>query len=309
MTDTQTSPQGTPTLHHIACPHVGGTHRMAYWSWGDEANPHVVMCVHGLSRQGRDFDEIARALSTTARVICPDVVGRGQSAWLQDPMGYQLPTYVADMLSLMALLQAKSAKALTFDWVGTSMGGLIGIGVAAQATLRNAPPLRRLVINDVGPTIDAAGLARIGSYVGKPAVFASLQEAATYVQSISETFGPHSPAQWLALTRWQMHEVRQGDGSNAWVPRGDPAIAVPFKSVTPEMAKAGEAMLWMAYDSIQAKTLVVRGAESDLLSRATAQAMTQRGPKATLVEIPGVGHAPMFQHDDQAQVVTRFLLG
>lgn len=308
MNDT-TSPQGNPSLHHIACPHVGGTHRMAYWAWGDDTNPHVVICAHGLSRQGRDFDVVARALLPKARVVCPDVVGRGQSEWLQDPMGYQLTTYVADMINLMTLLQAKSSKPLTFDWVGTSMGGLIGMGVAAQAVMGNAPAIRRLVINDVGPTIDAAGLARIGSYVGKPTVFASLQDAAHYVHKISETFGPHSAEQWLELTRWQMHDVKQADGTTAWVPRGDPDIAVPFKSATPELSKAGEALLWMAYDSIQAQTLVVRGAESDLLSHATAQAMTQRGPKAALVAFAGVGHAPMFQHDNQVAVVTRFLLG
>ncbi len=201
-----------PRLQYVQCLDTKGLHRMAYWEWGDPANPHVVVCAHGLSRQGRDFDPVARVLSPQVRVVCMDVVGRGMSDWLADPMGYQLPAYVADMVTLLARLNAS-----TVDWVGTSMGGLIGIGVAAL----KGSPLRRLVINDVGPTIDPAGLARIGSYVGRPASHASLDEAVAAIKSISETFGPHSPEQWLELTR---HQVKQ-DAEGRWIPRGDPSIA------------------------------------------------------------------------------------
>lgn len=292
--------QPSPRLHHVSCLNATGMHRMAYWEWGDAANPHVVVCAHGLSRQGRDFDVLARALGNQCRVVCPDVVGRGQSDWLPDPMGYQLPTYVADMFTLLARLNAT-----TVDWVGTSMGGLIGIGVASRRRPVDGQSLiRRFVINDVGPTIDAAGLARIGSYVGKPQRHASLEAAAAYVQSISETFGPHTPAQWLDLTRWQFKQ----DTDGTFVPRGDGAIGVPFKSITPELAKMGEALTWLAYDAIQSPTLLVRGAESDLLSPQTARLMTQRGPKARLVEVAGVGHAPMFQQPDQVDLVRQFLL-
>ncbi len=284
-----------PRLNHVQCLDAVGLHRMAYWEWGDPHNPDVVICVHGLSRQGRDFDGLAKALSSHVRVVCPDVVGRGMSDWLSDPMGYQLPLYVADMVTLLARVNARRV-----DWVGTSMGGLIGMGVAS----RHGSPIRKLVINDVGPTLDPAGLLRIASYVGQPLSFASLDEATAHVRNISETFGPHAPSQWLEMTRWQMKQ----DASGRWVPRGDAAIAVPFKAVTPEMSKLGEALLWVAYDAIVAQTLLIRGAQSDLLSPQTAQMMAQRGPKAMVIEIEGVGHAPMFQHADQISHVQKFLL-
>ena len=284
-----------PRLKHVQCLDTKGLHRMAYWEWGDPSSTHVVVCAHGLSRQGRDFDLVARALLPQVRVACVDVVGRGRSDWLADPMGYLIPTYVADMVTLLARLDAS-----TVDWVGTSLGGLIGIGVAAL----KGSPLRRMVLNDVGPTIDPAGLARIGSYVGRSTDFGSLAEAAAYIRSISATFGPHTPEQWLELARHQVHE----DAHGRWIPRGDPSISVPFKAITPEMAKMGEALTWAAYDAITIPTLLVRGAESDLLSKATALAMTQRGPRARLLEFEGVGHAPMFQQPDQVEAVRRFLL-
>jgi pimeloyl-ACP methyl ester carboxylesterase len=290
--------EAPPRLRHVPCLDPKGLHRMAYWEWGDPACDHVVVCAHGLSRQGRDFDLLARELVARApspvRVASVDVVGRGMSDWLPDPMGYVIPTYVADMVTLLARLDAT-----TVDWVGTSMGGLIGIGVAAL----KGSPLRRLVVNDVGPTIDAAGLIRIGSYVGRANAFASLDQAVEYVKSISETFGPHSADQWRELTR---HQFKQ-DASGRFVTRSDPAIALPFKSVTPDLAKMGEALTWAAWDSITIPTLLVRGAESDLLSKATATAMTQRGPKARLIEFAGVGHAPMFQQPDQIDAVRSFL--
>ena len=283
-----------PRLAHVQCLDAKGLHRMAYWEWGDAANDRVLVCAHGLTRQGRDFDTLARAMCGEYRVVCPDVVGRGQSDWLTDPMGYAVPGYVADMVTLLARLNAT-----VVDWVGTSMGGLIGLGLASLPK----SPLRRLVLNDIGPALDSAGLKRIGGYVGQAARWATLDEAADALLAISQGFGPHSREQWLALTRPQLKA--DGDG---FVPRSDPAIAVPFRSVTPEMSKAGEAMLWQAYDSLRNPLLLLRGAESDLLSRATAQAMTERGPKARLVEFAGVGHAPTLVQPDQVQVVRSFLL-
>ncbi|MBI5257323.1 MAG: alpha/beta hydrolase [Burkholderiales bacterium] len=267
---------------------------MAYWEWGDPANRQVLVCAHGLSRQGRDFDTLARALADRYRVVCPDVVGRGQSDWLADPMGYAVPLYVADMVTLLARLQAD-----TVDWVGTSMGGLIGLGLAA---LRGSP-MRRLVLNDVGPAIEYASLQRIGTYLGQPAHWATLDEAADALWAISQSFGPHSREQWLALTRPQLKAEGAG-----YKPHYDPSIAVPFRLVTPELAKAGEAMLWQAYDTLRLPTLLLRGADSDLLSRDTAQLMTQRGPRARLVEFSGVGHAPTLVQPDQVRAVTEFLL-
>jgi pimeloyl-ACP methyl ester carboxylesterase len=283
-----------PRLRHVQCLTARGLHRMAYWQWGDPANPRVLVCAHGLSRQGRDFDALAADLSSHYRVVCPDVVGRGQSDWLADPTGYSIPAYVADMVTLLARLDAEQV-----DWVGTSMGGLIGLGLAALP----GSPLRRLVLNDVGPAIEPSSLQRIGTYLGQPVHWKTLDEAADALWAISQGFGPHTREQWLALTRPQLKA--DGDG---FKPHYDPAIAVPFRAITPEMAQAGQAMLWHAYDSLKLPTLLLRGAVSDLLSPATALAMTQRGPKARLHEVAGVGHAPMLVQPDQRQVVRDFLL-
>ncbi|MFT3822034.1 MAG: alpha/beta hydrolase [Rubrivivax sp.] len=282
-----------PRLRHVQCLDSRGLHRMAYWEWGDPANRRVLVCVHGLSRQGRDFDTLAADLCGHYRVVCPDVVGRGQSDWLADPMGYAVPAYVADMVTLLARLDAE-----VVDWVGTSMGGLIGLGVAALAN----SPLRRLVLNDVGPVIEPSSLQRIGTYLGLPVRWRSVDEAADALLAISQGFGPHTREQWLALTRPQL--TPDGDG---FKPHYDPAIAVPFRAITPEMAAAGQALLWQAWDGLKLPVLLLRGAESDLLSPATAQAMTERGPKARLVEFAGIGHAPTLVQADQLQAVREFL--
>jgi len=308
-----------PTLHHVNCPGLAAKttpdvagHRMAYWEWndsGDAQNPHVIVCVHGLSRQGRDFDALARVLSRHARVICPDVVGRGQSDWLADPMGYQLPNYAGDMLALLPQVHAQ-APIKTLDWVGTSMGGLIGMAIAGSPQLPLPAPVRRLVINDVGPSILWQALARIGTYLGQTGRFASVQQAADAMWAISTSFGPHTPEQWLGLSQPMVRllpKAAPGD-ADAWTLHYDPAIAVPFASVTEEMAKQGEAAMWQLYDHITAQTLLLRGAQSDLLSPATAQAMTERGPRARMVEFAGVGHAPTLIAPDQQAAVRDFLL-
>ena len=284
-----------PRLRHVQCLAPEGLHRMAYWEWGDAANPKVLVCVHGLSRQGRDFDTFAQAMCAEYRVVCPDVVGRGQSDWLKNAASYAIPVYVADMVTLLARLAASEVH-----WVGTSMGGLIGLGLAALAE----SPIRKLVLNDVGPAIEYAALARIGTYLGLPSHWTSVDEAADALLAISRSFGPHTRDEWLALTRAQLKA--DGDG---FKPHYDPAIAVPFRAVTPELAAAGEGMLWQAYDALKVPTLVLRGAESDLLSRATADAMAQRGPRARVHEVDGVGHAPTLVHADQIAVVRDFLLG
>jgi len=267
---------------------------MGYWEWGDAANAKVLVCVHGLSRQGRDFDTFARAMSGEYRVVCPDVAGRGQSEWLKNAASYAIPTYVADMVTLLARLDATEVH-----WVGTSMGGLIGMGLAALP----GSPIGKLVLNDVGPAIEYAALARIGGYLGQPAHWKTVDEAADALLAISRGFGPHTREQWLALTRPQL--VADGDGFKSHY---DPAIALPFKAVTPEIAAAGEAALWHAYDALKCQVLVLRGAESDLLARATADAMAQRGPRARVHEVAGVGHAPTLVQPDQVAVVREFLL-
>ena len=180
------------------------------------------------------------------------------------------------------------------------MGGLIGLGLASLP----GSAVRRLVLNDVGPTIQPAALQRIGGYLGQPAHWRSLDEAADALWAISQGFGLHTREQWLQLTRPQL--VPDGDG---FKPHYDPAIAVPFRAITPELAAAGEAMLWQSYDRVACPTLLLRGADSDLLSHDTALAMTQRGPRARLREFAGIGHAPMLVQPEQRAVVREFLLG
>lgn len=301
-----------PTLNYLPCSDTGAGHRMAYWQWGDAQAAHTVVCVHGLSRQGRDFDTLAKALLDRShgaiRVVCPDVAGRGKSDWLADPMAYQLPTYAADMLALLAHL-----KPQTLDWVGTSMGGLIGLAVCVHAPSVGVQ-VRRLVLNDVGPVLEWQALSRIGNYLGRVVQFESVQQAADAMWAVSSSFGPHTPEQWLALSQHMVKPVAGAEvgakvGAGPVTLHYDPAIAVVFGSVTQESAAQGEAALWQLYDSITAQTLLLRGAQSDLLSPATAQQMTQRGPKARLVEFAGVGHAPTLIAPDQVDVVARFLLG
>jgi pimeloyl-ACP methyl ester carboxylesterase len=288
-----------PRLKFVTCLDATGLHRMAYWEWaGPSADAPVLVCVHGLSRPGRDFDALARAMNGRYRVVCPDVVGRGRSDWLRQPSGYQIPAYVADMVTLLARLDVEQV-----DWVGTSMGGLIGLGLAALPRPEGAPdPIRRLVLNDVGPSIQYDALQRIGTYLGKAPRFASLDEGAAYLRGIAPGFGPHTDEEWRALS---LPLFREEGGE--WRLHYDPAIALPFAAVTPEVAAAGEAMLWSAYDALRCPTLLIRGVESDLLSSETARAMTQRGPGARLVELPGIGHAPTLIREDQIAIVRDFL--
>lgn len=285
----------------------GAPRRLAWWDWNSpqaQASRRVVVCVHGLSRQGRDFDTLARALLPHTRVVAVDVAGRGHSDWLADPMGYQIPTYVGD---LMYLLQHLRAESPVMDWVGTSMGGLIGLGVAAQP----GSGLRRLVLNDVGPVVRWEALQRIGSYLGLDPSFVSEDEAIAELWRISPGFGPHTPEQWAELSRPLLRQRADG----RWHLHYDPAIAQPVKALLalpPEALQqavgAGEAALWTAYDSLTLPTLLLRGAESDLLAADTAQAMTQRGPRARLVQFAGVGHAPTLVAPDQVAAVRDFLL-
>lgn len=280
-----------PRQRSVLCADPHGLHRMAYTEWGDPANPRVVVCVHGLTRNGRDFDELARALAADYRVVCPDVVGRGQSDWLTEPADYGFPTYIADMVTLIARLDVESV-----DWVGTSMGGLIGMLLAAQ----NKAPIRRLVLNDVGPVITAESLQRIGQYVGNAPRFASLADAVAYVRTVSAPFGNLSDDQWQALTR---HCVRQGeDGS--WTMVYDPGIGAPFRNGF----VYADVNLWGFYESLRLPVLAIRGKESDLLTPEVHQAMGARGPRASLAEVAEVGHAPMFTDAGQIRLVTDFLL-
>jgi len=268
---------------------------MAYKEWGDPANPKVLVCVHGVTRVSDDFDALARAMADHYRVICPDVVGRGKSSWLRDPRHYQVPQYVSDMVTLLA-----RADARTVHWFGTSMGGLIGMGLASLPD----SPIGKLVLNDVGPSLNPQALARIGEYIGQAVRFPTFDQAANYIREISASFGPHTESEWRKLAS----DVLRQDADGQWIRHYDLGLAVPFKAMTPEMAQQGEAMLWAAYDAIRCPTLLVRGADSDLLTPQAARLMTERGPRAQLVELPGVGHAPTFVHEDQIAIARAFLL-
>ncbi|WDZ97890.1 alpha/beta hydrolase [Herbaspirillum sp. WKF16] len=280
----------------VQCISPAGLHTMAYKEWGDARNPNVLVCVHGVTRVSDDFDRMARELCDTYRVVCPDVVGRGRSGRLRNPQFYTVPQYVSDMVTLLARLDADIV-----DWFGTSMGGLIGMGLASLPE----NPIRRLVLNDIGPSINGAALARIGEYIGQDVRFDTFEEAAGYIRAISAAFGIHSDEEWHKLAS----DVLRRNDEGKWIRHYDLALAEPFKQMTPEMAGAAEQMLWAAYDAIRCPTLLVRGAQSDLLLPEVAQQMTQRGPKARLVELPDVGHAPTFMHASQIEVAKQFLLG
>ncbi|PLC53695.1 alpha/beta hydrolase [Pollutimonas nitritireducens] len=286
---------------------------MAYWEWGDPDNDRVLLCVHGLTRTGRDFDLLAQRLATHYRVVCPDVVGRGKSDWLINAASYVVPQYVGDMITLIARL-----KPTQLDWVGTSMGGLIGLGLAGALTMsalarpdrgscglpaENTISLGKMVLNDIGPKLSFAGLTRIAEYVGEPLKFDTFEKAVGYVRTVSAGFGNHDQNGWEDLTRHVFN--KQGD---CWVKHYDLRIAEPFANESEAKIQASEAILWAAYESINTPILVVRGEESDLLTAEVATEMLQRNRHASLHNVPNVGHAPTFRSADQIDPLVEFLL-
>ena len=275
----------------MQCASPKGLHRIAYLEWGDPDNDRVLLCVHGLTRCARDFDALARAMAGHYRVVCPDMAGRGDSDWLADPMLYVYPQYLADVVTLIARLDVESVH-----WVGTSMGGLIGMMLAAQGNT----PVTKLVLNEMGPVVSKVSLERIASYVGLAPAFPDLDAAERYVRTVSAPFGPHSDAEWRFLTEIVVR--RQDDGSYRM--HYDPRLAEPFRAQMPDE----DLELWPIYEAVRCPTLVLRGERSDLLSRATCERMAAYGPKAEVVEIAGVGHAPTLLHADQIGIVRDFLL-
>ena len=278
----------TSRSHRALGPH--GFHRVHYTEWGDPDNPKVLICVHGLTRTGRDFDFLAAALEHEYRVICPDVVGRGQSDWLNDKSDYTYPLYVNDMAMLLARIDAER-----IDWVGTSMGGLIGIFLASYT----GSPIHKMVINDIGPRIPAAGLQRVATYVGQVVTFDSIEKMEKFLRTIAATFGNLSDEQWRHMTIHGARQLEDGRYTFAY----DPGIAKNFRTLDLK-----DIDLWSMWDAIHCPTLVLRGEHSDVLDHADAVIMTERGPKATLIEFPGMGHAPALMADDQIVVVRNWLL-
>ena len=288
--------QGANVFHDgdtffVECNSGDEKHRMAYHAWGNPGNK-VLLCVHGLTRRGSDFKTLAKAMCKDYYVICPDVVGRGDSDHLSNPMLYAVPQYVSDMASLV-----KKLGATQVDWFGTSMGGLIGMVYAAMPN----SPIRRMLINDVGPKIESEAIKRLGSYVGQPFAFADRADALQRLNDICATFGEHTPAEWEI---YNGPMLIQKDGK--WIMHYDSDISVPFASVNPMMAKAGEIAMWHAFKQIHIPMLIVRGGNSDLLSAATVAQMCKVNPYARSIEIPNVGHAPAFVKPEQIALAKEF---
>ena len=262
---------------------------LSYAEWGDPDAERTVVCVHGLTRNGRDFDHLATVLQEQAHVICPDMVGRGLSDPLDHPEHYALPTYVVHMVQVLAKLGLAE-----FDWIGTSMGGLIGMGVAASG----ACPMRRLVLNDIGPFIPKAALGRINTYLGLDLRFATLDQLEAHLREIHAGFGPLTDADWRHLAE---HSARRRDdgsfGLNYDQRLGEPMKKGPLEDID----------LWPVWDQVQCPVLVLRGADSDLLLAETAAEMARRGPGAEIVEVDGTGHAPALMSRDQIEIVREWL--
>jgi cobalt-zinc-cadmium efflux system protein len=277
---------------YVECSNGESKHRMAYHAWGDPSNTQVLICVHGLTRRGSDFKTLAQAMCQDFYVVCPDVVGRGDSDRLSNPMQYAVPQYVADMIQLV-----KHLGAAQINWFGTSMGGLIGMMYAAMPN----SPIRKMLINDVGPRIEPEAIARLGSYVGQAFSFSNRADALEKLNEICATFGDHT------LEEWETYNgpmLVQHDGK--WVMHYDPDIAVPFASVNPMIAKAGEMAMWHVFKQIHIPVLIIRGGDSDLLSATTVAEMCKSNPYAHSIEIPNVGHAPAFVKAEQIALAKEF---
>ena len=298
-----------------------GFHRIAYGEWGDGRNPHVVLCVHGLSRNSRDFDRLAGALETDHRVVCMDVVGRGDSDWLADRSGYSFATYLSDAAALIARITTPVAGGLLeslharlrggrplakLDWVGTSMGGLIGMLLAAKA----GSPIRRLVMNDVGPFVPWHALIRLKGHVGGDTRFASQREVEAYVRRACGSFGELDDDYWRHLAE----HAALGEDDGSYTLRYDPAIGRslpvhldPELPIGPEFLRGID--LWSAWDAVNCPVLVLRGADSEVLPRETVEEMRRRKPALRVVEFEAVGHVPALATADQIEVVRDFLDG
>ncbi len=272
----------------VLCLDAHGFHRMRWTEWGDRDNPRVLVCVHGLTRCGRDFDYLAERMADAYRVVCPDIAGRGRSDWLSDKADYGYPTYCADLAAMLAALGAESV-----DWVGTSMGGILGMLIAAQART----PVGKLVVNDVGCVVPQAALERIATYVGRDPSFDSLEALEAAMRAVSP-FGSLAPAQWGHLA---VHVARR-DEAGRWRFRYDPGIAVPFRAAP--LADVDLRPVWRA---LRGPVLVIRGDQSDLLTAEVYDEMLTRPGTEGLV-VPGTGHAPMLMDAAQVSAVRSFLL-
>lgn len=266
-----------------------GFHRVAYTEWGDADNPKVLVCVHGLTRNGRDFDELAKALSDEWRVICPDMPGRGASDWLADPKNYDFPLYLNDMTALIARSGAEQV-----DWVGTSMGGLIGLFLAAQPK----SPIRKMVMNDVGPFVSKQGLGRIRQLVGANPLFATFDEALMFMGWAFAPFGVTREDHLRALTEHSLRPAEEGGFRLHF----DPKLAESLSADEPQ-----DVNLWSFWSLVTCPVLVVHGETSDILTRETVDAMQGCGPGCEVFTVANVGHAPMLMDEAQIHAVRDWL--
>lgn len=301
-----------PRLGYVTCTNPQGFHRMAYWEWGDPNNDKVLLCVHGLTRNGRDFDEVARVMSITHRVVCPDVVGRGASDRHDNPKFYAVPYYVADMMTLLAKLNARS-----IDFLGTSMGGMIGmvmVGFNAMLKMKTSQntylpdeavlPFQKLILNDVGPRLEREDLERIAQNTANPLSFDSLEAALPIVKERAASFGPMSEDNWRAFTAAMLHQVGE-----QWVPNYDVKIADGFAELAqPGAVEKSEAIMWNLYRTIDIPTLVIHGEQSALLTQEGVDMMMKANPLTEVVDIPLVGHAPSLLEPEQVKIVKDFLI-
>ena len=273
----------------VRCLDPHGFNWMRYVEWGDPSNPRVLVCVHGLTRNGRDFDHVARSLADAYRVVCPDMPGRGRSDWLRDPVDYDYPVYCADLTVLMARLGAENV-----DWLGTSMGGILGMILASMP----GSPVRRLVLNDVGCLLPRAAIERIGQYLGKTPTYDSIEALEADLRSVSP-FGELTPEQWRHLAITAAKQDEQGK----WRFRYDPGIAHNFSRTAP-----ADVDLRPFWQGVHGPVLVIRGEHSDLLLPETLEEMRRR-PRTEALVVPRTGHCPMLMDDAQAGAIRRFLLG
>ncbi|MCZ7563205.1 MAG: alpha/beta hydrolase [Burkholderiales bacterium] len=302
----------------LRCLDPNGFHRIAYSEWGDPANPRVVICAHGLARNRRDFDFLARHLADAFRVVAFDAAGRGESDWLPVKEDYRFGQYLADGAALMARATAPASGVLarlarlfgigrgaSLDWVGTSMGGLVGMMLAARA----GTPIRRLVLNDIGPLVPWSSLVRLKGYVGRATRFETMCEVEQWVREVCAPWGPLADAHVAHLAR---HGVRP-DPAGGYVLHYDPDIVSGLRRRADVDLPIGDRYfegvdLWPLWDAIRTPTLALRGGESDVLLAATAEEMKRRGPRAEVLELPGIGHAPALMAPEQMDAIRGFLL-
>jgi pimeloyl-ACP methyl ester carboxylesterase len=290
----QGSPEPQPQLLQVRGMSIAGFHRLAVWHWPAPGNTVPVVCVHGLTRNGRDFDTLARALVKRGRsVYCPDLAGRGRSDWLRDPTQYHLGQYAADLNNVVSRIGCEQV-----DWVGTSLGGLVGMTLAAQP----GHPIRRLLLNDIGPFIPSAALRRLGRYIDAPVRrFASLAEAEAHCRQTLAPFGALSDAEWRHLTE---HDLKPAVGRPGFELRCDPAIARTYGQW-----QFFNVDLWSTWKRVDCPVRLLRGIDSDFISRETCQRMAESGPRASIIEVPGCGHVPSLTRPDQLELVLEFLDG